>query len=225
MQELETALKLNTVCQGKLEEAFQDIYPALIASMKPGDKAGIGITMEFKRVEETDTMVSVSFKITPKFPVMSKASICQVTQDNKLKTDKPVEQVDFLRRHPEDTIENFEPLLAAVQTFKVATQISGEFGYEDSNNIRVVFKMGEKEGSVHLPKVLYITVPLIYGSAKRFTVEIELEFTVPKAENEKPMFKLTVPKWERYWKDAVDHEVSVLKNALGEHLILDGRGL
>lgn len=133
--------------------------------------------------------------------------------------------VDFLRRRPEGEIENFESLLAAVQTFKVATQINGEFAYEDSNNVKVIFKMGEKEGSVHLPKVLYVTIPLIYGSDKKFAIEVELEFTVPKAENEKPAFKLTVPKWDRYWKDAVDHEVSRLKSALEGYLILDGRGL
>jgi hypothetical protein len=90
--ETEVALSLNTVCQGKLEEAFQDIYPNLIASMKPGDKAGISISIEFKRVEETDTMINVSFKIAPKFPARSKASICQIIKNYKLKTDRPMEQ-------------------------------------------------------------------------------------------------------------------------------------
>jgi hypothetical protein len=51
----------------------------------------VSINIAFKRVPDTATMINASYKITPKFPSKGKASICQITGDNKLKTDAPVE--------------------------------------------------------------------------------------------------------------------------------------
>jgi hypothetical protein len=91
--EQQVPISLANVCEGGLEEQFQRMYPALIASIKPGKSASISFNITFKRLEDTATMVNTSFSVTPKFPAIKKASICQITGENKLKTDAPVEKV------------------------------------------------------------------------------------------------------------------------------------
>lgn len=82
-------LTLSTACGGKLEEEFQNLYPAILSQLKHGDKATVSITLDFKRVPDTTTMVNLGYKVTPKFPAKSKASVCQLTGDNMLRTDEP----------------------------------------------------------------------------------------------------------------------------------------
>lgn len=89
----EVPLSLSTVCGGKLEEQFQELYPAMLATLKEGSKASIAITIEFQRVKDTTTMVNVGYKLTPRWPARSKASVCQITGDGKkIMTEKPVEK-------------------------------------------------------------------------------------------------------------------------------------
>lgn len=87
----EVPVSLSTVCGGSLEEQFQKIYPAVISQLRPGNSGSISVTLKFKRMEDTATMVTTSFSLTPKFPAVKKASICQITGEGKLKTDAPVE--------------------------------------------------------------------------------------------------------------------------------------
>lgn len=87
--EFNAPLTLSTVCGGKLEEEFQELYPAVLANLKQDDKAALNITINIKRVPETSTMISLEYKITPKFPARRRASICQETGDFKLKTEEP----------------------------------------------------------------------------------------------------------------------------------------
>lgn len=89
---MEIPVSLSTICGGAMEEQFQSVYPALIAQLKEGNKASVSITIDFKKVPDTTTMVATSYKITPKFPASGKASICQITGDCKLKTEPPVER-------------------------------------------------------------------------------------------------------------------------------------
>jgi len=93
MGDLEVPISLSTICGGDLEKRFQDVYPNILAAIREGEKATIGITLEFKRIPETST-VAVGFKMAPHFPAQGRSSICQVTADNKLKTDKPVPQTE-----------------------------------------------------------------------------------------------------------------------------------
>lgn len=88
----EVQVSLTTICGGALEEQFQSLIQAIIPQIKHGQKGSIAINIDFKRVENTSTMVTTSYKMTPKFPAISKASICQVTGDNRLKTEAPVER-------------------------------------------------------------------------------------------------------------------------------------
>jgi hypothetical protein len=87
----EVPVTLSSVCGGSLEEQFQKMYPAVISQLKPGNSGSISFTLKFKRMEDTATMVNASFSLTPKFPAIKKASICQITGDGKLKTDAPIE--------------------------------------------------------------------------------------------------------------------------------------
>ncbi|SFM09853.1 hypothetical protein [Pelosinus propionicus] len=87
----EILVTLSSVCGGSLEEQFQKLYPAVISQLKPGNSGSISFTVKFKRMEDTATMVNTSFSLTPKFPAIKKASICQITGEGKLKTDAPIE--------------------------------------------------------------------------------------------------------------------------------------
>lgn len=89
---MELPVSLSTICGGGMEEQFQAIYPALIAQLRDGNKASLSITIDFKKVPDTTTMVTTSYKLTPKFPASGKASICQLTSDYKLRTDPPAEK-------------------------------------------------------------------------------------------------------------------------------------
>ena len=91
---LEVELSLSTLCGGELEKRFQDLYPNILSALKDGEKATVGITLEFSRIKDMSTMINVGYKIAPRFPQQGRNSICQVTGDNKLKTDKPVPEPD-----------------------------------------------------------------------------------------------------------------------------------
>ncbi len=80
-------LSLSNLCYGGLEEQFQEQVPIIMSRVKPGQKASLGITITFERMKDTSTLVATEFKLTPKYPSISKTAICQVTGDNNLKTD------------------------------------------------------------------------------------------------------------------------------------------
>jgi len=101
MGELNTPLTLSTVCGGKLEEEFQAFYPAVLAQLKEGDKATITINIELKRVPDTSSMVNLGYKITPKFPAKTKASICQLDDEFKLRTEPLPEPIKIVNMFQE----------------------------------------------------------------------------------------------------------------------------
>lgn len=86
----EVPVSLSTICGGGLEDQFQKLYPALISQLTDDNKVSLSINVKFERVEGTSTMVTAEYKITPRFPGSGKASICQITEENKLKTEAPV---------------------------------------------------------------------------------------------------------------------------------------
>lgn len=139
--------------------------------------------------------------------------------------DRPMLQkdfVDFLKRRPEGQVKDLDILIATVQQLKLATEIIGEYQTDDPNNITFMFKSKDGEGSASIPKTIIVNMPLLLeGIAQE--IEIELEFYKPKAENERPVFKLSCPKMERYMKTAIEAEVEKLKEAFDRSwLILAG---
>lgn len=131
--------------------------------------------------------------------------------------------VDFLRHRPETEIAEIDSLLATVQYLKLATEIIGDYQYDDNNNITFMFKTRDAEGSAKLPSVLNVYLQLLNESELVQCVEVELELRKPKSENEKPTFVLTCPKLDRYLKVAKEYEINKLKHALEGYIILAGR--
>ena len=89
----EVPLSLTTICGGNLEREFQRVYPEAVAKLKEGEKATITITLEFKRVKDTKTMVGTSYKLATKTPPQANTSICQIVDEGAdkftLLTEKP----------------------------------------------------------------------------------------------------------------------------------------
>lgn len=131
--------------------------------------------------------------------------------------------VDFLRRRPDGEVVELENLLATVQYLKLATEIIGDYQYDDNNNITFMFKTRDAEGSAKLPSMLNVYLQLLNESELIQCVEVELELRKPKSENEKPAFVLTCPKLDRYLKIAKEYEINKLKHALEGYIILAGR--
>lgn len=92
MTNMDTPLSLSSICGGELESHFQRLYPALLGQCREGEKASVTISIEFERVKDTATMVKTKFKLSPKFPATSKASLCQFDNDFKIKTEPAPEK-------------------------------------------------------------------------------------------------------------------------------------
>jgi hypothetical protein len=139
--------------------------------------------------------------------------------------DRPLNQkqfVDFLKlRQPEEII-GLEGLLAQVQYLQYATSIVGDFSYEDRDNITVGIKIKDSETTTKIPQQFIVTIPLVFGSDKKVSIEIQLELQKPRSETEKPTFTLTCPKFNRYWNEAVNYEVDRLKKLLPGYQIIAG---
>lgn len=93
---MDTPLSLSTVCGGKLEEAFMDLYPKVVAAMKQGDKASLSISIGIEKMKDSEIMFGLSYSIKPNFPARSKASLCVVNKDGQLLTDKPVSKPEIV---------------------------------------------------------------------------------------------------------------------------------
>lgn len=130
--------------------------------------------------------------------------------------------VDFLKRRPYEETTVLEPLLAKVQNLKLMTEIVGEYTYDDNNNISFMYKTKDGEKMTKLPSVITINLAILNESDFFQSIEFELELKKPKSENEKPVFILTCPKMDQYIKNAVAHEVGILKSALDGYFILAG---
>jgi len=99
-------LSLSNLCGGQLEEQFQELVPKIISQLKEGQKGTISISIDFKRVPETTTMVTTSYSLSHKFPSVKKTSFCQVTGDNRLKTEPPKEKPKLVNMFDATGTEN-----------------------------------------------------------------------------------------------------------------------
>lgn len=130
--------------------------------------------------------------------------------------------VNFLKQRKPEEVKYVEELMAKIQNLKIATEILGDYQYDDNNNFTVMFKTKDGEKNVTLPSSIYLSLPFLYGSNKAMDVEIEMELVKPRSENEKPGFKLTCLKYDQYLREAVEHEIKRLKEMLPGYLILAG---
>lgn len=130
--------------------------------------------------------------------------------------------IEFLKKREPSELPEAEALMVNLQTLKMATEVRWDGDYDDRNNYNFAIKVKDMEGNTRLPNMLTIHIPLINESELIVDIDIELEVFKPKGEGEKPMFRLTCPKFDRYWKQAVKHEIQILKDALPNYHILAG---
>lgn len=131
--------------------------------------------------------------------------------------------IEFLKkRDPEVELTITESLIGSLQTLKLATEIQWAGDYDDNNNYNFAIKVKDFEGNTRLPNAFIVHMPLINESELSMDIEMELEVIKPQGEGQKPLFIITCPKFNRYWKLAVKHEIETLKKALSHYHILAG---
>jgi hypothetical protein len=104
------------------------------------------------------------------------------------------------------------------------TNIEGDFSFEDRNNYTFNIKVLESkaEGTIRIPKTFEARIELLNGSGFVQNIEIEVEVSRPKDQNEKPGFKLSCPKFNKYWNLAKKNEFTKLTELLPGYLIVLG---
>jgi len=136
------------------------------------------------------------------------------------------EIVNFFQRREEDELGCLESLLVNLQTFKGNTTIDFESSFDDDNNhtfaVKVATQNGSVEGTTSLPKVILPNIEIFNESGFFQEVEIELEIVAPKSQDDKLVFKLSCPKYDRYLREAVKHEIETIKAGLDGFLIVTG---
>ena len=130
--------------------------------------------------------------------------------------------IDFLKRREPGEIDNVELFMAALQNFKFVTNITGDYTFDDRNNYTFSIKIGEAEGTVRIPQIIMANVEIYLESGLTQSMEIEVEVQKPKGEGEKPLFRLSCPKFERYLVMATENEVNKVKKDLEGYLIIAG---
>lgn len=133
--------------------------------------------------------------------------------------------ITFLKNHPADIVGGADYLISILSKLKVVTEIVGDYQHDDNNNVSFFFKSKDGEGNVKIPGTIEISLPIFEESTLISTLELEVELTKPKSENERPTIKLTCQKFNYYRKQAVDFEVDKLKQELSNYayLILAGQ--
>lgn len=125
-----------------------------------------------------------------------------------------------LETYPE-CVQNVVNIRAMVERLQMSKEIAFESNL-DPDNITFIYieKGGQQEGK--LPKKLILMLPYFEGSEKKITIEADLDVEMPKAEGEKPTFKLEDVKHARTEKEALWLEIEGLRTALECWLFLNG---
>ena len=131
------------------------------------------------------------------------------------------EMLDLLRIH-EHEIEDYEKLLIAVRNFKYVTQTEGDFTRTDDDNYVMSIKVKEAEGTLKMPRFIFVNMVILNESQFTQKVEVQLDIIKPKGEGDKLSFKLSCPIMNRYVKDAIKSETDLIKSELTNYLLLAG---
>lgn len=129
--------------------------------------------------------------------------------------------LDLLRIH-EPEIEDYEKLLIAVRNFKYVTQTEGDFTRTDDDNYVMSIKVKEAEGTLKMPRFIFVNMVILNESQFTQKVEVQLDIIKPKDEGDKLLFKLSCPIMNRYIKDAIKSETDSIKSELTNYLLLSG---
>lgn len=180
-------------------------------------ESGIDVVLDDTIEYRTKDLAFFSFRLSPELEEWNALM-------NRWVTQKIL--IDFLtHREPRElTLVDEVSLINQLEKLKLATTIVGDYQYHDRNNFTVMFKVEDGEGSATLPSVIEVRIPFFLENKDNFskTIEIELELSKPRSADEKPQFKMTCPKYSRYYREAVENEISKLKQSLSGYLILAG---
>lgn len=83
-------LTLSNLCDGEMEEEFNNQYKEIISMLKEGAKGTISIQINFKKLEGTSTMYNVDFKINSRRPAAQRGGICQVNGGGELLVEEVI---------------------------------------------------------------------------------------------------------------------------------------
>lgn len=92
----EEVLSLENLCQGELKQEFQALMPLVVGCLQEGERGSITIKVDFQKMKDTTTMLNVNYSIKPTYPAKKRASICQIGENFRVKTNKVPERPDNL---------------------------------------------------------------------------------------------------------------------------------
>jgi hypothetical protein len=79
-------LDLSTL--GRLNEEVRALLPSLVNALSDdGDKARLAISIEIKRVKDTETTLTVADSVKPSFPKKAQVVLCRRDLVENLRTD------------------------------------------------------------------------------------------------------------------------------------------
>lgn len=67
MKEMNNVMLDLSTMEG-LNEEVRRLFQALSSSMGPEDKASINISIELKRIKDTESLINVTYKVKPTYP-------------------------------------------------------------------------------------------------------------------------------------------------------------
>lgn len=132
---------------------------------------------------------------------------------------------EFLARRTPGEVADLDALLYAVQNFRYVTNIAGDFSFADRNNYVFSVKVDEAESTIKVPKTFRVSLELLQDSGFTSTIEVEVEVYRPASPNERPGFKLTCPKYDRYHAEAVEFEKGRIDALLEGYLVVEGEAV
>ena len=134
--------------------------------------------------------------------------------------------IDFLRRTGpyELCYGERDKLISNLRKFQFMTEIKGDYQLDENGNVSVMYKeTGGAEGIATLPNRITLNIEIFNESQNETELELEFEVIKPKTEQDKLGFMFTCPKLSKYIRDARDSEVTKLKEALPNFMIIAGR--
>ncbi|QNB46842.1 hypothetical protein BR63_11290 [Thermanaerosceptrum fracticalcis] len=182
-------------------------------------------TIIFYDEKQVQVIVDESVQDRPQDTIVYRFQESLELQEWKSAFNKPITQkafIDFLKRRNPEEVPDLDQLMAAVQTIRMATEISGDFIYQDNNNVTVAFKIKDAESATTFPSSFEIYIPIINESGKLDELEIELTVNKPRSEGEKLYFSLECPKLPLYWREAVRAEIETIRKELPGYLVVTG---
>jgi hypothetical protein len=84
---MEEAVNLDLSTMGGLNDEVRTLIKALSVSLGEDDKAAINITINMKRVEDTDHLIDVTWKVKPAYPGKSRKIIANADLVGNLTVD------------------------------------------------------------------------------------------------------------------------------------------